>query len=126
MKASEWLSNADDWGSDEDECQNKAQSSMEQDEDGPMQLNELCSRKVAVTNISAENDDSKNINDKFLNNLLHMSIADKNESDVYSSNRARTVSTSSSNSSSLSPTSMATKISSAGDRNANPSKSSGI
>ena len=99
---------------------------MEQDEDGAMELNELCSRKVALTNINAVNDDSKHINDKLLNNLLHMSIAEKKECDAYSSNRARNVSTSSSNSSSLSPTSISSKLTSVGDRNANPSKSSGI
>lgn len=125
IKASDWLSNADDWGSDDDECENDVQCCMEEDEDEPFEVNQMCPRNAQATTISKKTlSDTKKCNENVLNNLLHMSISDKRETDEYS--RTRTLS-SSSNSSSLSPASSKIKGKMAEDPNANPSpKSSGI
>ena len=127
IKASEWLSNADDWGSDDDECENDIQYCMEEDEDEPLEVDQMSSRNDQATTLCKETlNETKKCNDNVLNNFLHMNISEKRETKEYCSTRTRSVS-SSSNSSSLSPASSKIKGMIAEDPNANPSpKSSGI
>ena len=125
IKASEWLSNADDWGSDDDECENEVQYCMEEDEDDPSEIDHITSRNAQATTLCSETlNETRKCNDNVLNNLLHMSISEKIDADDYS--RIRKLS-SSSNSSSLSPASCKIKGTITEDPNANPSpKASGI
>ena len=101
-KSSDWISNADDWGSDEEVCQDEIEEEMEQEGDELLAYDRTFSRNVRVdseTKTFLTELKTVNKNESILNKFAQINISQKKAIDEHLQVEIQNDASSSSNSS---------------------------